>query len=917
MRVHLPLGALLLATAACSSKDPLPVVVHVPASLSPVMRDTATQVADELRSAGATVWISDGATAPCTEGEVHLVITGPSGALDADSFAIDDDRCGDGRVITTRGGGLLPAQQAPFVLLEALGFRFFHPEHTLRPLAVTWPERDLSAVRRPWMSHRTIALHRTHPVELSAPLDPGTLDMAAYQKRWIDWNLRLGQTEVNGWDFEFVGPYAYDRGFPRGGGFNLLNSQQGGRPILDPDDPRPEETQLAEAIDAQLVPVEGLPPITRFGFQFNPSEFTEANDRDTVRRLTFITEYLTENHPQVKVSTINHGTAGKPTEHYGVRFFDLSQFAPPELGVSVHTLMFYDLSRPAPVYGNQSFQELGAWMKREATRRRVVYYPEASWWLTFDLPVPLFLAPVTLEARQHDLDELRPLFVRDPEAKRGLIGHRTFSSGHEWGYWLIDYCVSQMLGREHYTHRQCLEDFTGQLAHGDEIYAVWLEVERRQITDLRDPELIRYLVGSDDETEVALAAGIDFHPLPPQPAEVLAWDDGAASTLEEGTLPRLRAMAEDYRGWARRIEATLPAQDDRQAPFAREIHDGLEIFALRAEHAAEIYQTTLDLRRALAAKNLELVDVAHAGLERARALTEEARRVVRRREADYRYPPELTIAGDEPGTPGAIPNQTIYPYRYLGRTHRLFYWERPDTQLAALFGEGVEQVRVSQRILELDQAAEVLVLAPGVEDLRIDWGDGTISTTTTPHRYARQGFYSWSLDAQLAQGILHHEDQVAVVERRLVFPKKSLKVKSPTGGGIIEGLLPGFEVGLGDDGAPFWAIGRIDGAERVASRGTLLRRSRSGDTSGPESLTLELKDVGAVTVHGARLALVEDRLVIEGDMVTQEIIDLLVGVGGFEPEGARTIVAGVLEYTPETLPARIPFRIEARAAALD
>ena len=226
-------------------------------------------------------------------------------------------------------------------------------------------------------------------------------------------------------------------------------------------------------------------------------------------------------------------------------------------------------------------------------------------------------------------------------------------------------------------------------------------------------------------------------------------------------------------------------------------------------------------------------------------------------------------------------------------------------------------MRVSQRILELDQAVEVLVLAPGVEDLRIDWGDGTITTTTTPHRYERQGFYPWSLDAQLAQGILHHEDELAVVERRFVFPKKSLKVKSPAGGAIIEGLLPGFEVGLGDDGTPFWAIGRIDGPEPVATRGTLLRRARSGDTSGPESLTLDLKDVGAVTVHGARLTIAEQRLVIEGDMVTQEIIDLLVGVGGFEPEGARTIVAGVLEFTPETLPARIPFRIEAKAAALD
>ena len=60
----------------------------------------------------------------------------------------------------------------------------------------------------------------------------------------------------------------------------------------------------------------------------------------------------------------------------------------------VHPLMFYDLERPAAgVYGNQDFGALLSFIRAQQAERPIVHYPEASWWLTFDLPVPLYLAP--------------------------------------------------------------------------------------------------------------------------------------------------------------------------------------------------------------------------------------------------------------------------------------------------------------------------------------------------------------------------------------------------------------------------------------------------------------------------------------------------------------------------------------------
>lgn len=87
--------------------------------------------------------------------------------------------------------------------------------------------------------------------------------------------------------------------------------------------------------------------------------------------------------------------------------------------------------------------------------------------------------------------------------------------------------------------------------------------------------------------------------------------------------------------------------------------------------------------------------------------------------------------------------------------------------------------------------------------------------------------------------------------------------------------------------------------------------------SGPADLALSLQNVGDLVVLDAVITLDEgtapDRrsLMIEGEMRTQDIVDLLVGVGGFDQEGARMLVADVLGYTPETLPERIDFGVSA------
>lgn len=917
------IAAVISLLVACGDNAAPPgVVVHAPEELpAGVELAVADLVADLGALTGAAVTRTSAPNGRCARGELHVDVLPPDAALEAQAYTIRETRCDDGRLVTIQGGGAQSTQWAIYDLLERIGVRYFHPEQTYRPAAAIWPDAPIDVEARPSFPWRSMNAHRTHPIELSPPLSGGgRLQMDDLQRRWIDWNVKIRQTHVNGWDEEWAADHAYVRGFPREAGFNLLNSQQGGRPILDPDDPRPEEEQIAEAIDEQMAEVEGLPPVESFGFQFNPSEFTVAPEEDTVRRLTFITDYISERWPDVSIWTINHGTAQEPGPVHGIRFFDLPELAPPELGVKVHTLMFYGLDRAAPVYGNESFEHFRTWIEEQAPVRRIMWYPESSWWLTFDLPVPLYLAPVTLEARGRDLEILAPLLSSGEDATTGVYGHHLFTSGQEWGYWMIDYCTAKMAWDHELGWEGCLDWVTAAFAEGDTIGRVLREVAARQAVDLRDPAILAMLVGSDDETETAAQAGIVFHPLPPPPASLLGWDDETVASFQAASLAPLAPMADAYDAWADEIEATLAAQSDAQAPWVREIRDGLRIFALRARHAIEVYETALALRAAVRAGSFEAIGAAEAGVARAEGVTEQARAIVAARELDYRYAPELSTDGGEPGTSAAVPNRTVYPYRVLARTHRLFYWTRPDEQLAAMFGAGLETVTVNQRILVLGTALEVTILAETITSLTVDWGDGVVETepAIAPHPYAAQGFYDWSLDVVHSAGVIAHDDRAAIVARRLVFPKGSLIVTAPEGGDILQGLLPGFVVGLGTDGdGDFLVTGTLEGAAAVATKGSLTRHARTGMTSAQSDFPVTLGGVGTATVYGAVIT-VDDgagasdrRLTITGELATDEIVALLVDTGAFDEEGAREIIASTLGYTVETLPERVPFQLDA------
>ena len=922
-----------LPDTSAQEPPPIPVIwqVEVSAAAEKALGWTSDDVVFALTQMGRKVTRVGLTARQCTKKLGLVRFVAPSEAADPglstdQSWRIREARCEEGgRLVTLEGGGLLGRQYAAYDFLHRIGARFFHPEEEWYPPLPMWPEAPFDVERTPFIRWRSASLHLTHPLELGDVFRRGKPEYELEGKRYIDWQVKnlasYGQEGVLSGDYA---RYGLERGFLRSAGLSLYGQQQGASGLIDPDSPLTAEEQLAAAIDEQFaLPDVAEFPIRLFSVGFQPTEFTTEPEDEVVAHLRFIAEYLEEKHPEVMPIATFHATSKPPSEKYGVSPYALMVPAHERWGVNVHTLMFYDLERPAPVYGNENFNYLEDFMREHAGERRFWYFPESAWWLTFDLPVPLYL-PITIEARSRDLTALADLvdttwqYGEAAAADSGLDGHRIFGSGHEWGYWQNEYCAFRMAADRDVDWRDCLADITTPFGEAqDDVLDVLDAVIAHQETVFFDAEMLRYLVGTDAETEAAAALGVVFHPLPPTPEAVFSWDEAALTTWEQSTRPRLVEMAGTYAALVQNLATVEDWIPETGGSIFREIRDGIEVTGLRARHAAELFGALAARRRSILSG---AEDTSAAGLAAAQATTQAAIAVIHRREADYRYEPlERSIGGGE--TLDGDENWTIYPYRYLGRTHWGFYWTAPDRRVAdALAGAASDvRVQVKDALVPAGQAHELTFLAasPGGA---LDWGDGADDTvpmgaTSRSHSFAVPGLYVAT--ATLGGAVETFALGTLATE---TFTGKTATAVSPAGVSIIDPLLPALvygELGAPTSGQAQVALGFArDDAGTVAPTGW-----RAIDLAGGAGIETVPTDLTVPIMNGTEL-LAEIGLVgavfrvppgeaprISGALKTDELVLAVVEVGGFEPEGARSLIASLLGLTPETLPDVLDFEV--------
>jgi hypothetical protein len=609
-------------------------------------------------------------------------------------------------------------------------------------------------------------------------------------------------------------------------------------------------------------------------------------------------------------------------------------------------VMFYPLEGPAPVYNQISFaHKLCLMQKGSAEGRPLEWFPESSWWLSFDNPIPVYL-PLHLGTRYRDVQLVAPLL----ENRGGpLRRHKEFNSGQEWGYWQQDYGV----GVWHWNADVPLEAVLGELmdplcdpstwpdgcAARDEGIAVLSEVIDHQKefflerTDYagRPGGLYVYFAGEDPADELAARAGFVFRPVRVSFAEVAAWSDEMAQHFVETDLAALHEAATAYAGWVERLRAIESQVPEAGRPWLAETLDGIEIDGLRAQQIAALYEAVLAFRSARESEEDDPADAARPKLDEARAVIAAAEVVIRRREAAYRYPPEQEYGGGLTAET-AVPNGTTYPYRVHTKTHLLTYWHNRQARAENLIAGGKE---------ETNRVVLTPVFAAPDTPLQIDWpaspgllgmldlGDGTtVDPSTTEHVYTSQGIFSVSGTLELEGITIAVSGAVARTARRAVAPTGALILTVPSDPVAVEfirGIVPAF--GFATDGTGFAFATDASGTDQFdfaeVETTTLTMTGANGFETAPADATMEL--VGLTGPEGdprfIRLADIQflgtvdatgfgDSITVDGKIVVSDVVDLLVELIGFDEPGARAFLAGVYDVPVEELPAEAPFRGE-------
>jgi hypothetical protein len=565
-----------------------------------------------------------------------------------------------------------------YALLEELGVRFFHAKQELVPkLPGPRIPQAMHVRRAPMTKVRGIQLHTLHPIEWFKPFNEPSPENLADAKRFIDWLVKTGQNHVQ-WclletvDFDAWKPHAQaivDYARSRGVTVGAVVQVWGGAALQNNYVLVKDASQWQAQMDAQL---DKLATISWDAVELALGEFLSTDPQSVIDWLSHATDHTLQKLPNAVVDVQNH-VGNYPqlwVQYQGqtVFYYHLPQFSDPRLGQTVHTLFFFDLYRNWAMYNHPDFHLQHDYIVKELPTRRVRYFPESAYWITADIDVPAFL-PEFVYARWIDINGLA---TELPKANLpALEGHVMFSSGHEWGYWLTDYLTAKML----WEADQPLDHFFAHYADAfgscaADVAGLVSSLTTVQTKYLFDQKLVAYISGEDATIDVGYKAGIPTHPRRVQFEEVVAMNDGDRAAFEQSVVAPLEAMAAEMQPIDDAIAARCRGSDDALAPWCNELSDGITIVRLRAKHAALVYRAILSYARG------DKSD-ASSKLDLARAVTDDATKVIAKREGAYRF--------DLPRLTDAYENPTYYKFGYLRQAHTQCFWRRREDQVQWFF----------------------------------------------------------------------------------------------------------------------------------------------------------------------------------------------------------------------------------------
>lgn len=569
---------------------------------------------------------------------------------------------------------------ASYALLEELGARFFHPRAELVPAlgGVRLP-LALDVERRPAWRLRGMQEHTLHPIETMSVLNEPGAENLEDAKRYVDWLVKTGQNLLQ-WpllDVPFpafkehadaIVAHAHLRGVEVGAVVQVFEASALQNNYVLIEDADQWQADLEKNLD-QLTSIDWDVVALALG------EFIGTDPNGVVTWLDHATGYLGAKKPNVEVSVQVH-VGNYPNlwvDYQGQKtfFYHLAGKTDPALTNEVHTVFFFDLYRDWGTYKHENFFFQRDYLMSQLGKRKVRYYPESAYWIAADVDVPHFL-PEYIHSRWLDISSLH----RDTTLAGlpSLDGHVLFSSGKEWGYWLHDYLTAKMQWDPEGSLQSFLRHYTNVFgACSDDLGAALEKLVALQGSYLFDRRLVGYVSGEDNVLDIARLAGYESHPLRKPFEAVAKLSAPELETFERDVVDALRELLDELVPLERSVSRRCARADEALRPWCNELADGFAIDRLRVEHSLRLYQAVIDWVRG---------GSSHAGhLAAAKKLTERARAVITRREAEYRWPASKLT--------DAYANPTVYEFGYLRQAHQVCFWERQDLQAETLVTEGV------------------------------------------------------------------------------------------------------------------------------------------------------------------------------------------------------------------------------------
>ena len=589
----------------------------------------------------------------------------------------------------------IAASYALYHILQDIGVRYIHPQHTVFPQSVITALPTYQQLEQtPRFAIRGFHEHTQHPIVMSDfLLRPDRDDFRQYVSHYLKWMVRNRQNALsfhmlNTVDLVAWIPYitdiiqeAHDYGIKMGLVTGFVDQQQNAYRLYKPSEMESAEVQITTKLDRILQA--GFDFIT---FQIGTSEFTKPDESEMLSWLNLAVEHISIQFPTVQPYTWIHIACALRQED-GSPYYHLPLQADERLGAWVHTTMFYTLDHPAPVYDCEDFTHQKDFFQQAIDQRPLVFFPETAWWLGFDNNVPL-VNPITGRSRQHDMEYLIDI--------GSVIGHINFTSGKEWTYWHYDHYLTQSTWQD-----ISWNDYLAWLSpvYGD--FGTLVVPLIQQWTDLQwqhlyqdHPEIYFYLAGELPQDELGEQAGILARRPKIAFQKIIAMTESDFTQWQTDDLQTLQSMLVAYQELFASIEDELSIElaeneiiqidhtttdvDQIESPFQQKLQQGLQrelyisyqLFILRIQHVIALYSGVVAVRQQ---------DRTQADMYamQAQMIGQQALELIQIQQSFYRYPDEVLIE-EKPES------LTAYPFGYLYETSTAYFWTRREEQLIQL-----------------------------------------------------------------------------------------------------------------------------------------------------------------------------------------------------------------------------------------